>query len=563
MRGEIFFSLLAVTALLLALLTVKTALRSIMPAAWRYRLGYLNFFILLLPVLPCAGAEREYFTEFTAKTIETSPAAPYALTDGGGYIADLAISRTEVFDARILIALWAAGAALMAVFFLMSFVRLRRIYKTADKPGEGAVRIFEECKKELDISGNIGLLKGRCSSPMVFGLFRTTVLIPDGNTSETDLRNIFLHELTHYKRGDLAVNYAVCVFKAVYWFNPAVWLAFSLFKADMEEACDEAVMEHTGDGIGYGRTIICFAGKRGPAFTADMGSGKRRMIKRVRAAASFKRASAAQRIRGAAVFALSFALIAASLPAVSVNAVEPKDSGAEENYIAADMSEYFGGHEGSFVLYDSAADVYTIYNEKLSGERVSPDSTYKIFSALAALESGTISPTDSYMAWDGEENFFDEWNRDQDLETAMKNSVNWYFDSLNEEDMESLKAVFSAFDYGNEKTNGENFWMEGSLKISPKEQVDALKELYFNEHGFDSENIEAVKDAIRLSDGFYGKTGSGMVNGRNVHGWFVGFAEGEGNVWFFALNIRDAAGADAANAAMDILKDKGLIADEI
>ena len=215
------------------------------------------------------------------------------------------------------------------------------------------------------------------------------------------------------------------------------------------------------------------------------------------------------------------------------------------------------------MLYDSAADVYTIYNEKLSGERVSPDSTYKIFSALAALESGTISPTDSYMAWDGEENFFDEWNRDQDLETAMKNSVNWYFDRLNEEDMESLKAVFSAFDYGNEKTNGENFWMEGSLKISPKEQVDALKELYFNEHGFDSENIEAVKDAIRLSDGFYGKTGSGMVNGRNVNGWFVGFAEGEGNVWFFALNIRDAAGADAANAAMDILKDKGLIADEI
>ena len=294
-----------------------------------------------------------------------------------------------------------------------------------------------------------------------------------------------------------------------------------------------------------------------------MGSGKRRMIKRVRAAASFKRASAAQRIRGAAVFALSFALIAASLPAVSVNAVEPKDSGTEGNYIAADMSEYFDGHEGSFVLYDSAEDVYTIYNEKLSGERVSPDSTYKIFSALAALESGTISPTDSHMAWDGEENFFDKWNRDQDLETAMKNSVNWYFDRLNEEDMESLKAVFSAFDYGNEKTNGENFWMEGSLKISPKEQVDALKELYFNEHGFDSENIEAVKDAIRLSDGFYGKTGSGMVNGRNVNGWFVGFAEGEGNVWFFALNIRDAAGADAANAAMDILKDKGLIADEI
>ena len=242
------------------------------------------------------------------------------------------------------------------------------------------------------------------------------------------------------------------------------------------------------------------------------------MIKRVRAAASFKRASAAQRIRGAAVFALSFALIAASLPAVSVNAVEPKGSGTEGNYIAADMSEYFGGHEGSFVLYDSAADVYTIYNEKLSGERVSPDSTYKIFSALAALESGTISPTDSYMAWDGEENFFDEWNRDQDLETAMKNSVNWYFDRLNEEDMESLKAVFSAFDYGNEKTNGENFWMEGSLKISPKEQVDALKELYFNEHGFDSEKQGTHNKDIKSQFASIHRTDTRFIHHNDIRG---------------------------------------------
>ena len=84
-------------------------------------------------MLPCAGAEREYFTELTAKTIETSPAAPYALTDGG-YIADLAISRTEIFDARILIALWAAGAALMAVFFLSGLF----ILQIADRVGNEA-----------------------------------------------------------------------------------------------------------------------------------------------------------------------------------------------------------------------------------------------------------------------------------------------------------------------------------------------------------------------------------------------------------------------------------------
>ena len=61
-------------------------------------------------------------------------------------------------------------------------------------------------------------------------------------------------------------------------------IAFRGFKNDMEAACDEAVMERTGDGYGYGMTIIRFAGKGGHVPAAEMGGARKQIIKRVRAA---------------------------------------------------------------------------------------------------------------------------------------------------------------------------------------------------------------------------------------------------------------------------------------
>ena len=65
------------------------------------------------------------------------------------------------------------------------------------------------------------------------------------------------------------------------------------------------------------------------------------------------------------------------------------------------------------------------------------------------------------------------------------------------------------------------YWMESSLKISPIEQVELLTQLQNNNFGFAPENINAVKDSICLSSSdagtFYGKTGTGRVDGQDVN----------------------------------------------
>ena len=144
--------------------------------------------------------------------------------------------------------------------------------------------------------------------------------------------------------------------------------------------------------------------------------------------------------------------------------------------------------------------------------------------------------------------------------------------------------------YGNEDTSADfsSFWLESSLKISPVEQVELLVRLYRNDFDIAPENINAVKDSIRIaSDGsttLYGKTGTGRVNGQDVNGWFIGYAEKTEGTYFFAVNIsadaaatsmqdsnvkdrsasenytgtREATGSRAAEIALSILNEKNI-----
>ncbi|MBM7587311.1 beta-lactamase class D [Bacillus pakistanensis] len=111
----------------------------------------------------------------------------------------------------------------------------------------------------------------------------------------------------------------------------------------------------------------------------------------------------------------------------------------------------------------------------------------------------------------------------------------------------------------------EDYWLESSLKISPIEQVQTLKDFYTNQFGFDEKNVQLIKDAIKLEtkdhSTLYGKTATGTVNGKNVNGWFMGYVETKNNTYFFATNIENnhhANGIIATDITKSILEDKGI-----
>lgn len=555
---DILNSILIISAMLALLIGLKFCLEKYIPASWQYRLDYLFFVILFMPFIPFKSMKS------TAQAAATSTAVINGKPDLSqtGMFNDFAVDNKAGAIGNIFIYIWLAGVALVLLTMVFSVLKLYRISKKAAPVSEDIDWMFKKCCNEIGLSGNIKLKRGDVNIPMIFGVFNTVIILPDLIMPSKDIRNILLHELVHFKRGDTALNYLMALFKALYWFNPIVWMAFRLMKNDREISCDEAVIEKTGDSYGYGLTIIRFIHTEGLlSMAADMGGSKNQIKKRIEAAAAFTEATNADKLRSTFIFLTALILILTRIPAVSVLALDSKPKYNMDRYTEADMSQYFKGFDGGFVLYDLNNDEYTVYNEDAVQRRVSPNSTYKIYSALSAFESGIIDTEDNFMTWEGDEYSISEWNADQDLNSAMKNSVNWYFENLDRQS--SINDFLTKINFGNcDFSGGLTSWLQSSLKISPVEQTNLLKAFYTNEYGLKDENIEAVKEAIEISNGFYGKTGTGKVNGHEINGWFIGFAESCGNVYFYALNIQgedNASGSKAAEIAIEILSDRGII----
>ena len=377
----------------------------------------------------------------------------------------------------------------------------------------------------------------------------------------------------YYKHKDALVGYLMNLAGVIYWFNPFVWYALKEMRNDREVACDTSVLKMLDEEAyeDYGNTLINFAEKISLTpfpFAAGLGGSMKQMKRRIINIAAYEKPTLGKRLKGVTAFILISILLLGLTPFISTYAAESNRyqwNSSSENVSYVDLSSYFGEYKGSFVLYDSENDIWSIHDMDYATLRVAPNSTYKIYDALFGLEEDIITPEDSFIAWNGEDYPFEAWNTDQTLQSAMSASVNWYFQSMDEQlGAAALSKYIQKIGYGNENMSGDfsSYWMESSLKISPIEQVELLTKLHNNSFEFSPENINAVKDAIRLSSSnagtLYGKTGTGRVDGKDVNGWFIGYIETADNTYFFAVNIGadgDATGSAATEITMSILSD--------
>ena len=64
------------------------------------------------------------------------------------------------------------------------------------------------------------------------------------------------HELAHIRRGDWIVQIAAELLRAVYWFNPLIWIACRRLRRESEHACDDAVLGLGVEGTEYASHLL-------------------------------------------------------------------------------------------------------------------------------------------------------------------------------------------------------------------------------------------------------------------------------------------------------------------
>ena len=165
----------------------------------------------------------------------------------GKEAAELARTRLELDLSQILYLLWFAGMAVMASVIISCNVHLTlqlRLRRWALDVPQSLLPVY---------------ITEAVPTPCLYGLFRPVIYLTPEAAKDAQVRDHVLeHELTHYRHGDHLWSLLRSICLVLHWYNPLVWIAAKVSRADAELACDEGALARLGEDQrgDYGRTLI-------------------------------------------------------------------------------------------------------------------------------------------------------------------------------------------------------------------------------------------------------------------------------------------------------------------
>lgn len=172
---------------------------------------------------------------------------------------------------------WALGVTLALIRLYASWRLLKRIER------ESAVidhAVDPLCVTTTSIAELLGYRKSvqilvhpDCGMPLVWGIFRSRLLLPAEARQWTDeqLRSVLFHEVAHLKRSDPLFQWISQIACACHWFNPLAWYANGRLGIERELACDDIVLAHGVLPSAYASHLLDVVSRLTPPRVAPFG----------------------------------------------------------------------------------------------------------------------------------------------------------------------------------------------------------------------------------------------------------------------------------------------------
>ena len=167
---------------------------------------------------------------------------------------------------------WLIGLGAMLLYALVSYLRLRRRVSVS-----------------LPVQDHIYLCDA-ISSPFILGVVKPRIYLPSG-LDEVQQQNVLAHEQAHLARRDHWWKPLGFALLAVYWFNPVLWLAYTLLCRDIELACDERVIRTMDESAvkTYSTVLLACSMPRKAVITCPLAFGEVGVKERVKNALHYKK----------------------------------------------------------------------------------------------------------------------------------------------------------------------------------------------------------------------------------------------------------------------------------
>lgn len=146
--------------------------------------------------------------------------------------------------------------------------------------------IFKAKIRKSEVVGDAGGIKIRKSnyvlSPIIFGVFKSVLIIPDIDMTEKDYELAIQHELMHHKNHDALKKLFVVLVNCIFWFNPVTYFMVNFVGEICEYACDEAVVEKmsVSERKEYSMMILNIVCQSSPTLSSNMAKNKKQLLRR-------------------------------------------------------------------------------------------------------------------------------------------------------------------------------------------------------------------------------------------------------------------------------------------
>lgn len=384
---------------------------------------------------------------------------------------------------------WLAGICALAIYSAVSLIRLHRRLV-------GAVPL----EKRVYLADHI-------DTPFVLGLIRPNIYLPSA-LPERERDYILLHERHHIRRLDHVVKLLAFLALCIHWFNPLVWLSFTLLGKDMEMSCDEAVMKKLGEHVrsDYSASLLSLATGRRIIAGAPLAFGEGDTRERVKNVLAWKRPRLWAVLAGAAV-------CAAVIAACAMNPAADPEPGQTGRY--ADLEDYVQE------VMSAETVTYTAMNETRDGPGGQATAPVLDRRVTQLNQEGTVSglaPEGTLEAW----TFHYEVQLDVPEETVfmaggMYGADGWFdLEGQGGHNIVALRYPDGSCDILYDKPVNDNYDFYG-YHLSYEE---ALYDWYVTEYGLDLPlYVEDWIDRVEVPEG--GNLGNFPVHRFDGDGWYL------------------------------------------
>ncbi len=276
---------------------------------------------------------------------------------------------------------WLVGMLVFAAFFMIVYLRGRSIFNFSLPVDNEYVNFWlysHRTRRPVSVRES-----GRVSAPLTYGVFRPVILLPKNMASGSGnaLKFVLTHEYVHIRRFDAVTKLVLTAALCIHWFNPAVWLMYTLANRDIELSCDEAVIRLFGEHAksAYALTLIRMEEVRSGLAPLCNNFSRNAIEERIVAIMKGKKTSLA------AMFTATALIVGVTTAFATSAQTETSDNTAsvEEEVVV-----------GSYINYEDGKTYYT-----LDGGKTWMDMTDEEFEAQLATSDIEWWTFEDYAAW--------------------------------------------------------------------------------------------------------------------------------------------------------------------